>query len=1070
MKNFRLTLKSMFLVMLVAMLTIVLVACGGKKVESIEVSATDVTVMMGKSVTVEARVKPENATDVKLTWETENDRIATVVNGTITGVAVGKTKVTVTAGKISKVINVEVIEAKIKVTFNTDGGTIFPEQLIEVGGKASYPGTPKKEGYKFDGWYKKDLTTEFDFEESLNEDTEVFAKWTANKYRVVFKSEGMTHHEAQVEHGQKVTKPADPEKQGYNFDTWFKGDVAFDFNTPITEAIELAAHFTPKTDTPYVVRHYKYNPTTQEFDLIDTENLTGTTDAKVTAVPKEISGYMTEKDVYEGIVAADGSLVIDVKYVLLSFSIEYKLNGGNFTYESRAQMVEEFLSDYNTAMGHNYTLADIESHGNWSPIDFPNFFYVEEYREKWLWMADYLSQVGSSTNKPAAKAILDYNDFDSFNKKNDNYKYAFTYEVRAFILGIKYTKNANWMSSDYSDFDLANGFWDTFVKYREVTKFTDLTEEVDLIETAYKEGYNFAGWYTTPDFQGEPVTKIRGTRLVTLYAKWTIKNPVTEIQITNPIAVMEKHTTHQLAIKILPENAFNKLVVYETSDDKLLQVSETGLIKAINAGTATITVKSVATGVSATVTITVNPQDDITVAYTDGFDGTLQVNKEVKLTLAGVGKLKDSAFTFKSNDTNILTVDANGNVKGVATGVGTIDIALAANNQVILTVTITVIPEPTTDRIDKLLALLIAGNNPVVDTVNASLYYDNYSAFQQYYDSKYGTVNLFLFDELNLNDKDYLINPATQTNKHSGIKSSTEFIVIHDTANISGGLTNHGNYWKQDSHSTSIHFTVGDGGVIQSLDTKYAAHHAGDGTSTKFSWTDTGIPSNGNKNPKISINEAGNFTFNGIDSKVAAPRGNNGQILDESYFTNLGPTWTIGANGNYMIGKHVFDTSQTARGVIGSRGGNLNSIGIEMCVNTNGDIIDTWHRTAKLVAKLLQDNNLDISRVVQHNTFTGKNCPQSLIMSNYWNKFMQMVELEYIIRTQYSDAKISMVSNNPTLVNNKGLVIGEPKLTTSVTYTITVEIGGVSKSITLGSVIPGTSSWSQLDGMYSTKK
>ena len=62
-----------------------------------------------------------------------------------------------------------------------------------------------------------------------------------------------------------------------------------------------------------------------------------------------------------------------------------------------------------------------------------------------------------------------------------------------------------------------------------------------------------------------------------------------------------------------------------------------------------------------------------------------------------------------------------------------------------------------------------------------------------------------------------------------------------------------------------------------------------------------------------------------------------------------------------------------------------------------------------------------------------------------------------------------MLSNNPTLVNNKGLVIGETLLTTSVSYTITVEIDDVSKSITLSSVIPGTSSWSQLNGMFSTK-
>ena len=174
-------------------------------------------------------------------------------------------------------------------------------------------------------------------------------------------------------------------------------------------------------------------------------------------------------------------------------------------------------------------------------------------------------------------------------------------------------------------------------------------------------------------------------------------------------------------------------------------------------------------------------------------------------------------------------------------------------------------------------------------------------------------------------------------------------------------------------------------------------YHAGDGTSATFAWTDTTVQSNG-KAPVIDISADGYFTFNGTKSSVKAPTGNGGKILDSSYFTSLKPTWKIGENNNYFIGTTYFTTSQVSRGVIANHGGNNNSIGMEMCVNTTGDIYDTWQRNAKLVGMLLEKYNLDLTRVQQHNSFSGKNCPQSLRMSNYWDKFMDMVALELEIQ------------------------------------------------------------------------
>ena len=118
--------------------------------------------------------------------------------------------------------------------------------------------------------------------------------------------------------------------------------------------------------------------------------------------------------------------------------------------------------------------------------------------------------------------------------------------------------------------------------------------------------------------------------------------------------------------------------------------------------------------------------------------------------------------------------------------------------------------------------------------------------------------------------------------KHSGLMPSIEFITIHDTANISGGLTAHGNYWLNTSHNTSIHFTVGDYGVIKALipatprsrrrrherDVRVGRHRRQGKRQNE---------------PDIDISPDGYYTFNDEKTPIKAPT-KNGQILDKSYF------------------------------------------------------------------------------------------------------------------------------------------------------------------------------------------
>ena len=73
-------------------------------------------------------------------------------------------------------------------------------------------------------------------------------------------------------------------------------------------------------------------------------------------------------------------------------------------------------------------------------------------------------------------------------------------------------------------------------------------------------------------------------------------------------------------------------------------------------------------------------------------------------------------------------------------------------------------------------------------------------------------------------------------------------------------------------------------------------------------------------------------------------------------------------------------------------GGNLNGIGVEICVNQDGDFDQALENGAKLTAYLLDTYDLDISCVKQHYDFSGKNCPATLRNTGRWDAFLEMVQ------------------------------------------------------------------------------
>ena len=96
--------------------------------------------------------------------------------------------------------------------------------------------------------YEVSYSVYVNFEEHINEEDILKDEDTENKiYLVTFDSDGGSKVENQtIGKGNKVSKPANPTKNGYNFVEWQLDGKAFDFDTEITQDITLKAKWEQK--------------------------------------------------------------------------------------------------------------------------------------------------------------------------------------------------------------------------------------------------------------------------------------------------------------------------------------------------------------------------------------------------------------------------------------------------------------------------------------------------------------------------------------------------------------------------------------------------------------------------------------------------------------------------------------------------------------------------------------------------------------------------------------------------------------------------------------------------------
>ena len=130
-----------------------------------------------------------------------------------------------------------------------------------------------------------------------------------------------------------------------------------------------------------------------------------------------------------------------------------------------------------------------------------------------------------------------------------------------------------------------------------------------------------------------------------------------------------------------------------------------------------------------------------------------------------------------------------------------------------------------------------------------------------------------------------------------------------------------------------------------------------------------------------------------IHETANTARGANAQAHANLQSNGFGSTWHYTVDDKEAI--QSFPHSVRCWHAGDSRGnGNMNSIGIEICVNSDGNFYKAVQNAAELTKRIVKQEGIPLGSVVQHNHWSGKNCPTNLRNGNKgvsWSDFKRMV-------------------------------------------------------------------------------
>ncbi|MEW4371877.1 InlB B-repeat-containing protein [Paenibacillus kandeliae] len=138
------------------------------------------------------------------------------------------------------------------VSFDTYGGSVVRDVYIGYGDLLTIPNAPTADdaGSIFAGWFADSRhNLPFDFSQPIVSNVILYAKWAVRVQQITFDTDGGTTIAGQkVAYGDRLSRPADPQRAGYTFAGWYTDAAhtqSFDFATDrVTADLTLYAKWT----------------------------------------------------------------------------------------------------------------------------------------------------------------------------------------------------------------------------------------------------------------------------------------------------------------------------------------------------------------------------------------------------------------------------------------------------------------------------------------------------------------------------------------------------------------------------------------------------------------------------------------------------------------------------------------------------------------------------------------------------------------------------------------------------------------------------------------------------------
>ena len=494
---------------------------------------------------------------------------------------------------------------------------------------------------------------------------------------------------------------------------------------------------------------------------------------------------------------------------------------------------------------------------------------------------------------------------------------------------------------------------------------------------------------------------------------------------------------------------------WNSEEVKVATVNQEGVVTGVSEGSVVITAKINGTVAKVTIIVKSNTTKPTSIEVTKE-DGVIYATDTVKLNVTVLPLGASSEVKYKISNDSIATIDNAGNVRFKKGGEVVVTVTSKLTSAVKTNITLTAL-----EYIDP-VKFFTESNVGTVSQQYITLISWNRNPYAIGLLS--GTVSYYYFEDFKVDTTYAYDDPNTEYSY--GKRKVTWFITVHDSADGGANGRSLAAYaaGSARSESKSWHYSVGSDGIFKGLNEDLGGWHAGDG-KREATWTDTGIPTNGADWAEVTISDDGYWELNGIKSNLLAPevpiqhyaggwQTTGTRRARTSDLPSTGIATRVGSKGTFLINSVWWSQSYQT---LSNYGGNVNSVGMETAIDEDVNLEVCWHNIAKLCADIIVRRNLALGlrAICQHNTFSGKDCPQTMRTAGRWEYFMKMAEAEYKVRKYLEDFEFEFICDSD-LVNEKGQVIKFPETDTLVDYSvrITSEKYGYDQTVNLQTKVP----------------